>query len=759
MSSFFARLADRIVDHPLVVLAGLILMTIISTLGYTHSEVLRQLFQPPATSSNVIVEDFQAPPDVDPVSLTDSHAILVCRSDNFFTPRGAEALRHIVAELEALDHVRGILWMDRVPILNIFGLPEPLFPRATASQARFDDAREKALQHPLLAGQLLSRDGKHLLMLVNFELLFIDSNDDCTSGLRKAAEKAAADFPDIPIEFKVTGRLPMYIAAVESGAENNFKYQVIAYSMIGLMSVILFRGIVSVMIVAIAPALGVFWTLGIIRYFDLQGNPFNQVVVPVLISLVALTDGVHLMVQIRKRRAEGATPAEAARRGLSEVGLACFLTSLTTAIGFGSLYFSHSEIVREFGISCVFGVVITFFAVILSIPLACRYFGQKIHVGHSSGIIEKNLGSIGRMVELVLSRVGVFSWLAIISTLVLLAISLTLRPDETISNNFPRNSEAVQGLFEMDRAFGGLQVASVNVQWTSAIDGRSPEILAVLREIDALVRGQELASPPLSICNLLDALPGDRDAANRMAMLELLPPPLKRAFYTPEYRTATLNFRLQDLGIAAYGPMFREIEAGLEQIGERHPEFRMSLGGNPHWRWKNLYRVVVDLALSLGTATVIIFLVLALVYQSLKIGLISLVPNLFPLAVTGTFLAVSGQMLEVVSVCAFTVCLGIAVDDTIHFLTRYVEEKRQLGDNDAAIRRAFSTVGSSLIMTTVVLCAGFATVLWSDARDHRIFGAMSGLTIASALFADLVFLPALLSRFARGPATPGNELE
>ena len=94
----------------------------------------------------------------------------------------------------------------------------------------------------------------------------------------------------------------------------------------------------------------------------------------------------------------------------------------------------------------------------------------------------------------------------------------------------------------------------------------------------------------------------------------------------------------------------------------------------------------------------------------------------------------------------FTVCLGIAVDDTIHFLTRYQEELERVPHRQA-IRDAFTGVGSSLIMTTIVLVAGFVTVMFSDLRDQRVFATMGTLTIASALFGDLVLLPALLARF------------
>ena len=93
--------------------------------------------------------------------------------------------------------------------------------------------------------------------------------------------------------------------------------------------------------------------------------------------------------------------------------------------------------------------------------------------------------------------------------------------------------------------------------------------------------------------------------------------------------------------------------------------------------------------------------------------------------------------------------LGIAVDDTIHFLTRYVEEKKETADESEAIRKAFTSVGTALVMTTLVLVSGFLTVLFSEAREHRIFASMGAITVAAALFGDLVFLPAILKTFAK----------
>ncbi len=754
MSRLFDRSTGWIVDRPFVAWLLLAFLSGVALVGYYDPSLLTDLFtnspenaadERRGTSDTAIVS-----PNVDRISLSNSDAIVVVESDQFFTPDGAKMMRHVVKTLESQDHIRSVLWMDEAPPLNIFGLPQPLFPRSEASEQRFKAAKKTALEHPLVGGQLLSFDGRTLLLLVNFKWLFVTSDEDCTSGLRELAEAAAADYPNVDVSFGVTGRVPLYVTAIRSHELNQWRYQLIGYGMIALMSVILFRGVTAVLIVGLAPALGVFWTLGMVRFFGFQDNPFNDVVLPILISLVGFTDGVHLMIQIRRNRVAGHSPRESARLGIREVGLACGLTSLTTAVGFGSLALAHHEIVREFGWCCVLGVLLTFVAVITTIPLACSSFlGRRIHIGHDKGLIDRNLNRIGGLVDMVLAHPTAFSLAGIGITLVLFLTCLTLRPDERNANALPTHSEAAVAMRQMDAALGGLEFGYVNVSWSDQVPADSSEVLDAIRTIDTMLRDEPLLGRPLSIRNFLDALPGEGEAANRMSMLELLPPPLKRAFYTPEQRTAQVSFRVQDLGIARYGPVFERIEDKLAALNAKHPEFDFDLSGSPVWRWRNLYQIVVDLATSLGTATVIIFVVLACVYRSLRIGLISVIPNIFPLAITGTYLVVTGQALELVSVCAFTVCLGIAVDDTIHFLTRFEEERKKTDDDHEAIRRSFIGVGTALIMTTIILVSGFSTVLFSDSRDHRIFATMGGLTIATALVGDLIFLPALLARFAK----------
>lgn len=756
MSKTFNTLARWTVDQRWAVLLLLAIITGISLVGYIDPGLPYRLYDKLVPAQTEAVDENQTQsadrrvvPNVSPFTLSRSDVVLVVDGEDFFTEVNAKALRQVVDDLEALDQVGQVVWMDLIPPLNIFGLPEPLFPRSEASATRFEAARQKAMQHPLVGGQLLSNDGRTLLMLLSLNFPHVLDDKEATDLIRLTAENTVKQFPAAKLTFQVTGSVPATIAAIESHEANQLKYQLIGYGVILLMTVILFRGVRAVMIVAVAPVLGVFWTLGIVRFLEYDNNPLIDVILPVLISLVGLTDGVHLMVQIRKLRAARMPEKDASRTGIQQVGMACFLTSLTTAIGFGSLAMADSEWVRQFGMCSVIGVCLTFVSVVTVIPFLCStWLGRKIHVGLENSLIDKNLSRITIIIDAVLRRRSMVSVLAVVCTATLFAVSMTLTPDQRQSDGLPEKAEATIALHHMDKAFGGLEFSRVDVSWTDAVPSDSAEVLLAISEVDDLLKSESLIGRPLSIRNLIDAQPGSGPAAERMSLMELLPPPLKRAFFTPERNKAVVNFRVQDLGIAAYGPVFERVESGLAAIKNAHPDFNFELDGGAVWRWRNLYQIVVDLAKSLGTASVIIFLVLAIVYRSILLGLISVIPNMFPLVLTGAYLALTGYNLEIVMVCNFTVCLGIAVDDTIHFLTRYLEERELTESQDEAIRKAFTGVGTALIMTTTVLVAGFSTVIFSESRDHKIFATMGALTIASALFGDLIFLPALLGRFA-----------
>ena len=606
--SLFDRLTSWIVDLPWVTTLLLSLVTAVAVLGYYDPSVVTDLF---ATGQAKQVEDLNDPtesdvPEGETLNLA-GDAILSIESDSFFTGQGTQALRKIVEKLEAKDYIANVVWLDEIPMPNAFSIPAPILPHSTASAESFENAKDKALAHPIIGGLFLSDDAKTLLMMVEFDFLFVKTDENCCEELRTTAEQVVAEFPDVDFKFGVTGAIPFYVTARKSQGENQFYYQAIGYSMIGIMAVILFRGFAAVFVVAIAPALGVFWTLGIIRFFDFQGNPFNDVVLPVLVSLVGLTDGVHLMVQIRKLRSAGLEPLAAAKLGIRKVGLACALTSLTTAIGFASLGLASHEFVQEFGFCCVIGVSLTFISVVTTIPLACStWIGRYVQTGQDKSLIDKNLERIGGVVNFVLPRKKLISYVAIFSTILFIAISLTLRPDERLSNMLPQGTEAAVTMARLDTALGGIERAGVDIRWRNLPDD-SQEFIAVIARIDAVLKDEPLIGHPLSVRDLIASLPGAQDSRRidcRCWRLCRLRSPETFTFLNDN--GAHVSFRVQDLGIAAYDDTFKRISAAMQEIEAEHPAFVISLEGEPFWRWENLFQIVVDLATSLGVASLII---------------------------------------------------------------------------------------------------------------------------------------------------------
>jgi predicted RND superfamily exporter protein len=675
--------------------------------------------------------------------------ILVIQSEQLFTYEGAEALRDIVSQLEDLKTVDSVSWMDTAPPLNIFGLPEPVVPRGKASPQRFAVSREKAINNPLVVGQYLSPDARTTLMMISFDWLFVHDDADCTDRIVEMANKVLENHPSVDMSVSVTGPVPIRLMLEANRTANERKFQLIAYGIILLMATVLFRGLLVVAVVAAAPIMGVLWTLGFMRYFGLEDNPFSPVIVPILVSLVGFTDSVHMMVYVRRRLKLGDDPVTAGRNALSAVGLACFLTSLTTAVGMGTLSFAHHAVVREFGWACVIGVFVTWLSVMMAIPLFCRTpLGGTLAAGVDRAFIEKNLNWFTGSVRNFLKYPKIASFTAIGLLIFLLAIASTLRPDDRTSNLMPKGSPAQQTLALLDEALGGLDVCRIEIGWEN-LELEPEEVAALVSEVDRILEDETLIGHPLSVVRLLAAMPGDDPPEEKMSMVDLFPPPLKLSVFDPEARKAAVRFRVQDLGTATYKPVFERIEQRLNLLQSQNPGVTLSMEGGPIWKWRDLYRIVIDLVTSLGSASIIILLILAIAFRSARIGLISIVPNTLPLAAAGAWLVFIGQPLEMVSVCAFTICLGIAVDDTIHFLTRYREEQQGTGSRNEKIERAFHGVGTGLIMTTVVLVAGFGSVLTSETPEHRTFAMMGAITLSVALLVDLFLLPAMLSQFDR----------
>jgi predicted RND superfamily exporter protein len=205
-----------------------------------------------------------------------------------------------------------------------------------------------------------------------------------------------------------------------------------------------------------------------------------------------------------------------------------------------------------------------------------------------------------------------------------------------------------------------------------------------------------------------------------------------------------VSSRVPDLGAAALDSTWAQLEDKLLAFEQQHPGFQVQLTGRTVVAGRNLRQIIGDLARSLALAAVVMVCLLTLVFRSLLIGMISILPNTLPL-VTNAFLLVVGNLpLQLTSVVTFSLCLGLAVDDTIHFLIRFQRERREGWSVGQALLRTYHYVGSVLVATSATLGGGFAVVALSTVPALRLFAVLTCTAVLAALVGDLVVLPALL---------------
>jgi predicted RND superfamily exporter protein len=303
---------------------------------------------------------------------------------------------------------------------------------------------------------------------------------------------------------------------------------------------------------------------------------------------------------------------------------------------------------------------------------------------------------------------------------------------------------------QCDEAFGGAHSAYVVVQWPQTLGIRSLEVWQVTSAVHEVLDRESLATGSYSLLNVLRSVPGS-SLQSRMSELRRVPAKWRRRLVRTDRQKLVVGTHIPNVGSSEIQAALSRVSRDLEELQAKHPEFQFWMTGTSVVASGNVRGLVGDLGKSLGLAAVMVFAIVAVAFRSLRLGLVSIVPNAFPLLLTASLLVWTGNALRVASVVSFGICLGLAVDDTIHLLMRFSRERHHGSDVRLAIVQSVSSVGIAVVITTIILGAGFAAMMFSDLPVIRELAWFCVLAILFALIGDLLLLPPLLYRCA--PAT------
>lgn len=429
-------------------------------------------------------------------------------------------------------------------------------------------------------------------------------------------------------------------------------------------------------------------------------------------------------------------------RMLIRIGPACVLTSLTTMIGFGSLAFSLTDSVQTFGLWAALGTTLVMLADILVLPTIMQCVPRRFMIRGQTKRYTFALW-IDWIVAPTLRRPAIMTVCSVLLCGALIVPALAQHPDIIWTETIPDDSLSTVAMRRADDKLGGALVAYVVIDWPDDLEFPDRRITNVTAETQLILQNARDFDGPFSVLNVLAAAPGS-SAAKRYQSFRRAPSEMRQRIINTAEHCLVVSARVPNDGAAALNERVRLIDAELDELGKRFPEFGFTVTGTVVAASRNMNTIILDLARSLAIAAVLIFFVFAIAFRSFKVGLLSVIPNALPLLVTAAGLKLLGFPLQITSAVTFSLCLGLAVDDTMHVLIRYRAARKFGCDAVTAIHKTIRDVGPALVVTTLILLAGFAAMMTSPMPGIRLFAGLSALTLVAALIGDLLIFPALL---------------
>ena len=687
---------------------------------------------------------------------SDETILVALVDDDIFTAENLRNLQRMGERIQAVDGVHHVVSLSNA--LNIRAEEgelsiEPFAEDVPDDPAALAEIRRQALENPIYAGNIVSRDGSVAALMVY--LMDISEREFLARGIdRQIARIAQEEKGDASVW--ITGSA--YVKAEMSRVllRDLLRTVPLAAMMLLLVALISFRNLVGALVPLVTVGLALVWTLGL---FAATGKSLNviTVVLPPLILVVGFAYAVHVVAEYQDLLRRGYRDPEGGgvvREALRHVALPVLLAGATTAAGFLSLAVSPLVAIREFGLYATAGVVATVLISLSFAPAVLQLLPppRRRQGGVSAGWFERVAGRVAefdirRRVPILLAGLAV-ALVAVVGVGRIRISTDVIRlfaPESDVRRHF----EAINAHLEGSDALYIVLSADYRNAFKEPVNLRIVEDLQRWLEAQPEIGGTTSLVDYLKLINrgfhdddpAYLAIPESRRLAAQLLLFggndEL------ENFVDSRYQTVNIVARSKAIDSGDVTALVRRIESRLQEIPE-HLEARVT--GNSVLINKTSDEIAFGQSVSLALAFLIIYAILCLLFMSFRVGLLALIPNALPVLVYFGTLGITGITLNTTTGLVACLVLGIAVDDTIHFLARFNTSAKRLADETKGIREALWVVGRPVTYTSLALCLGFLAMTTSELQNQREFGALAAFTLGFAWLVDVVFTPALAAR-------------
>jgi uncharacterized protein len=604
-----------------------------------------------------------------------------------------------------------------------------------------------------LVGSFFSLDAKSLcLFLKTTEGISKEASDSLLTKMEKAI--AIGKFDRVHIAGKMNGQ-KVYLDKLR----NEFIIFFIAsFFLVVLFLFISFRSLWGIWVPVVVVLLSILWTLALMTFLG-KALDIMTVLLPTMMFVVGMSDVVHIVTKYLEEMRDGTSDRfDALIKTIKEAGFPTFITLITTALGFLTLVNSHIKPIRDFGFYTSLGVFIAFVLSYTILPIVLHTIRiPKLRLeSETSGFWNK------RLHQLLLWIFSHQKWIAggtILFILVALFGIFKLQMNNFLIEGLTRNDELRKDFDFFEKQYSGVRPFELLI--TPRDTTHSVMGVAELRALDKLDKflhtkyGVGFIISPLSLVksyhkaqNNADPafykLPQDStdivDITNNLSRFR------KRkeikTLVTKDGKKGRITGKMHDIGSLKIRKLNAELEAFLKQK-DLQP-IRVEITGAAHMLDKNNEYLAINTLQGLALSILVVAVIIAIIHRNLRMVVIAVIPNLIPIIFIGGLMGFAGIEIRSSTSIIFSIAFGIATDDTIHFLARLKIEMQKGIPLLYAVKRTFLSTGKAVIVTSLILCAGFFTLICSGFESTYYFGLLVSITLFVAVLTDLLLFPVLV---------------
>ena len=610
--------------------------------------------------------------------------------------------------------------------------------------------------NPLLVGRLIDED--HTVAGIALQLHDLDPKQmrRAMDELREGLERP--EFANIDVH---VGGLP-YLRSVIVSKMRADNLRLIPLTVLVCMALLMlsFRWVPGVLLPLGAVAITALVVVGGMGLFGEPMNILNNIIVPLLI-IIGISDATHLIQRYRDEvhADEDSDRIAAGRRTVRAIAVACMLTSATTAVGLASLVVSKTVMLRHFGLTSGIGVMLSYLVIITFVPAVLTWVAppkrEQVRRERTSMFTTVTGSLVAKLLKWRWAVLG----LTAVFTLGAGYVGSQITVDHALLDQFDETDPVYTTTLLIEEKLAGVRPLEVILVSTDPEHFTEPEMIQKIQRIrnwaslrPEVIRTMSYGDMLRESYALLADDPSVRSENFKSAkqvrglvtmMSQRNPSPLGE-WLTEDGTKARVQIKLRDVGAQATMRFLDTLEKIIDSELGDDETVSVSFTGEAYTGSRGQAAVVSDLLGSLLVAVLVIFLLLAFFFRSIRLGLLSIPPNLIPLVATMAYMVWREIPLNVSTVIIFSISLGLAVNGTIHVLARFREEMHKGIGREAALVRAARGTGRAIVISCVTLMAGFSVLLVSSFVPVRNFGELIAITIGGCLVATLIVLPPLL---------------